>query len=244
MGLTGAAILCARGALRAGAGLVTVFCPAEAYPVIAARAPAEAMVRPWGTWRDVAEGTFHALALGPGLGRHAPEIRPLVLGDPRPAVVDADSLNDLALHGGLAALESAPGPRLLTPHPGELARLWPDGSATRLETNRALVARHRLALLHKGSRTLISAPDRPDAYNATGHPGMATGGIGDVLTGVCAALLARGTAPYEAACLGSWLVGHAAEWAVRSGRAPDGLLAGDVADHLPEAMNNLRLGVY
>jgi len=244
VGTTGAAVLCATGALRAGAGLVTVYCPLDAYPIIAGRAPAEAMVRPWTSAEEVAAGSFHALALGPGLGSHAAEVRPLVLKDARPAVVDADSLNDLARHGGLAALDDAPAARLLTPHPGELARLWPEGAPSRLETNRAVMARHRVPLLHKGSRTLVSAPGHPDAYNATGHPGMATGGIGDVLSGVCAAFLARGIPPYEAACLGSWLVGHAAELALLPGRAPEGLVAGDVADHLPEAMNNLRLGVY
>ena len=109
---------------------------------------------------------------------------------------------------------------------------------------RGFVAQHPVTLLYKGARTLIAAPDRPVAYNTTGHPGMATGGVGDVLTGVCAALMARGLAPYDAACAGSWLIGHAAEQALLPDRAAEGLTAGDVARHLPQALNNLRLGAY
>jgi len=244
-GTTGAACLSALGALRAGAGLVTVFCCRESYPVIAAQAPLEVMVRPFDTVNEIAAMNFHALGIGPGLGSNAATVRSLVLGSPLPAVIDADSLNDLAGHGGLDLLLGSAGPRLLTPHPGELERLWPGANAlSRLEVTRALVERHAVTLLHKGSRTLIGTAGRPVAYNTTGHPGMATGGIGDVLTGVCTALLAAGVGVYEAACLGSWLIGYAAELALLPGRAGEGVSAGDVAAHLPQAMNDLRRGAF
>jgi NAD(P)H-hydrate epimerase len=243
--MTGAACLAALGALRAGAGLVTVFCCREVYPVIAAQAPLEAMVRPLDTVNEIAALNFHALGIGPGLGAKAATVRSLVLQSPLPAVIDADSLNDLARSGGLELLGESASRRLLTPHPGELERLWPGAmAATRLETTRAVVERHAVTLLHKGARTLIAAPGRPVAANTTGHPGMATGGIGDVLTGVCTALLAGGLGTYEAACLGSWLIGRAAERALLPDRAPEGIVAGDVAAHLPEAIHDFRRGAY
>jgi NAD(P)H-hydrate epimerase len=244
-GMTGAACLAALGALRAGAGLVTVFCCREVYPVIAAQAPLEAMVRPLDTVNEIAALNFHALGIGPGLGAKAATVRSLVLQSPLPAVIDADSLNDLARAGGLELLGDSAPRRLLTPHPGELERLWPGAmAASRLETTRAVVERHGVTLLHKGARTLIAAPGRPVAANTTGHPGMATGGIGDVLTGVCTALLAGGLGTYEAACLGSWLIGRAAERALLPDRAPEGIVAGDVAAHLPEAIHDFRRGAY
>jgi NAD(P)H-hydrate epimerase len=244
-GMTGAACLAALGALRGGAGLVTVFCCREAYPVVAAHAPVEVMVRPFDSVTAILGMNFHALGAGPGLGEHAASVRPLVLQSPLPMVVDADSLNDLARGGGLDLLQPVAERRLVTPHPGELERLWPGaGESSRLDATRAVVERHGVTVLHKGSRTLIGAPGKPVACNTTGHPGMATGGIGDVLTGLCTALLAGGVPMYEAACLGSWLVGYAAELALLPDIAPEGVTAGDVAAQLPRAMQHLRRGVY
>jgi NAD(P)H-hydrate epimerase len=244
-GMAGAACLASLGALRAGAGLVTVFCCREVYPIVAAKAPIEAMVRPFDTASEVVTMNVHALGIGPGLGDKAAAVRSLVIDSPVPAVIDADSLNDLARSGGLELLKDSASRRLLTPHPGELERLWPGAmTAARAETTRAVVERYGVTLLHKGARTLIGAPGRPVAANTTGHSGMATGGIGDVLTGVCAALLAGGAGTYEAGCLGSWLIGRAAELALLPGRAPEGIIAGDVAEHLPEAIQELRRGGY
>lgn len=244
-GMTGAACLAALGALRGGAGLVTVFCHPEAYPVVASRAPAEVMVRPFDAAASVTGMQFHALGIGPGLGEYAEAARSLVMASPLPAVIDADSLNDLARAGGLGRLEAVADRRLVTPHPGELERLWPGaGEAPRLEVTRAVVERHGVTLLHKGARTLIGAPGKPVAYNTPGHPGMATGGIGDVLTGLCSALVAGGVPLYEAACLGSWLVGCAAELAVLPDRAGEGIAAGEVAEQLPRAIRCLRRGVF
>ncbi|MBU6301445.1 MAG: NAD(P)H-hydrate dehydratase [Verrucomicrobia bacterium] len=244
-GMTGAACLAALGALRGGAGLVTVYCHPEAFPVVASKAAPEVMVRPFDPVAGLAGIEVHALGVGPGLGEWAEAARTLVTESPLPVVVDADSLNDLARVGGLKRLEAVADRRLVTPHPGELARLWPGaGNGTRLEVTRAVVERHGVVLLHKGSRTLIGAPGQPVAYNSTGHPGMATGGIGDVLTGLCSALAAGGVPLYQAACLGSWLVGYAAELALLPDRAGEGVSAGDVAGCLPCAIRHLRRGVF
>jgi len=242
-GLTGAAILSSRGALNAGGGLVTVFVREDIYPIIAAKAPEEVMVKPIRTLEEVQEFNLDAIGLGPGLGtEHEAEVLRLIQEDKRPMVIDADGLNMLSRHPDiLARLSEAPGPRLLTPHPGELARLFPEakGLESRLETAKAFCERFPVTLLYKGSRTLIAQPGKPVAYNTTGTPGMATGGIGDVLTGVCTAFAARGMSLYDAACLGSWLVGRSAEAYVRD-HAPESLTAGLIADHLDAAFRLLR----
>ena len=104
-------------------------------------------------------------------------------------VVDADALN--ALSTAVGKLQTCAGPRLLTPHPGEMARLWATSGKSRIEIVREFTTEFPVALLLKGSRTLVGQSGEPMAYNTTGSPGLATGGSGDVLTGVCATLLAR-----------------------------------------------------
>ncbi len=246
---SGAAALAATGALRGGGGLVTVCCPEEAHGLVAARTPPEIMVRPLSDLREVMDLDFDAIGIGPGLTLEpSAAVLDIVAKDPRPLVVDADALNTLAASHVLAStLQNAPAARLLTPHPGEIARLDPELAArpSRLETARAFAGRYATTLLYKGSRTLIAHPDHPVAYNSTGSPGMATGGMGDLLTGLCTALAARGLPLYQAACAGSWLCGHAAELALAEGTwASEGLSPSDVALQLPRALNNLRRGVY
>ncbi|MFT5468976.1 MAG: hydroxyethylthiazole kinase-like uncharacterized protein yjeF [Verrucomicrobiales bacterium] len=247
-GFTGAAILAATGALRAGGGLVTLYVREEIYASAAAKAPAEVMVKSFGSLADISDDQLHAIAIGPGLTtKFAAELVDFVQNDPRPMIVDADALNCVAQTPG--ALENLPRNRLLTPHPGEMVRLFPESSAigNRLSIARLFVEKVQTTLLYKGSRTIIEDPDpaTPTAYNTTGQPGMATGGIGDVLTGICAALAARGLSLYQSACLGSWLIGRAAEiqrW--EFGQAPEGLTAGDVAQQLPAAIASLRSGAW
>lgn len=247
-GFTGAAILASTGALRAGGGLVTLYAREEIYSILAAKAPPEIMVKPIRSLAEIASDQLDAIAIGPGLTTEfANEVVDFVLNDPRKLIVDADALNCLAKTPG--ALEKLPPERLLTPHPGEMARLFPESSELpdRLSIARAFVEKFPSTLLFKGSRTIIEDPTRqnPTAYNTTGDPGMATGGIGDVLTGVCAAFAARTMSLYQAACLGSWLIGRAAEiqrWEL--GQAPEGLTAGDVAQQLPAAITSLRNGAY
>jgi ADP-dependent NAD(P)H-hydrate dehydratase / NAD(P)H-hydrate epimerase len=249
-GFLGAAVLCATGALRGGAGLVTLFVKEDLYPLIAALAAPEVMVQPVKDYREVLQAKLDALAVGPGLGSgHDEEMLQLIATAAVPAVIDADALNLLARRG-LDALGSLSAPRLLTPHPGEMARLaegesgWKNMGRGELAT--AFAARFpRVTLLLKGARTVIAARDRPLSFNTTGHPGMASGGMGDLLTGLCAALAGQGVELPDAACLGAWLSGRAAEIAVRDGaQSQESLTAGDVSSQLGAAFADLRALVF
>ncbi|WP_050024897.1 bifunctional ADP-dependent NAD(P)H-hydrate dehydratase/NAD(P)H-hydrate epimerase [Verrucomicrobium sp. BvORR034] len=246
-GYLGAAILAAKGVLRGGAGLVTLYVKEDVYPLIAVKAPVEVMVKCVADYHEVLEQKHDCLGIGPGLG-HANEVEVLevICRAPCPVVLDADALNMLA-RTGLAALNERREPSLLTPHPGEMARLveampgWsPQG---RVQTAREFVEKFpATTLLLKGSRTVIAAQDHPTAYNTTGTPGMASGGMGDVLTGLSAALIGQGTGVYDAACLGAWLSGRAAEVAIASGAASEEtLVASDVLLHLAAAFGEVRV---
>jgi NAD(P)H-hydrate epimerase len=242
LGTAGAAVLAAQGALRAGAGLVTLCVPHEIYPIVASRAPEECMVRPVASAEDVLFSRADALGLGPGLGIGNAELALCLVRDfGGPAVVDADALNALAA-GHLSVLEHAAGPRLLTPHPGEMARLDPEGvELGRCERVRRFTDRWPVTLLLKGARTVVGTGGVGLSFNTTGNPGMASGGMGDVLTGVCAALLAQGLECHEAAILGAWLCGRAAESLVCVGlRCEESLLASDVAGALGAAFHALH----
>ncbi len=242
-GLTGAARLCAEGALRAGAGLITLFVTEDIYPVIAASAAPEIMVRPVESYLEILNAKLDVLAIGPGLGQsRAQEIRRLLDHAPQPMVIDADALNILA--GSLHILDRCAGPRLLTPHPGEMARLDPAAQdRSRHAIVEAFTARYPHVLLLKGARTLIGQRGQPFSYNTTGSPGMATGGMGDVLTGVCAALAGQGLALYDAARLGAWLCGRAAELAlIASQESEESLTPGALLAQLGAAFHDLRAG--
>ncbi|MFL6515114.1 MAG: NAD(P)H-hydrate dehydratase [Chthoniobacterales bacterium] len=240
-GFLGAAILSTRGALRAGAGLVNMFVPRELYSTVAALAPDEAMVKPVQSYTDLLqEKNVDVWAVGPGLGTaRSDELLQVIEQSDKPMVVDADGLNMVAKNPEL--LTRCRGPRLLTPHPGEMKRLFDSGKMMRAETARRFCEQYPVSLLFKGSRTITCEHDRPLCYNTTGNPGMASGGMGDVLTGVCAGLLAQKLAPYDAARLGAWLCGRAAEIAVfQSGQSEESLLPRDVIEHLGVAFNDLR----
>lgn len=239
-GLTGAAVLCASGALRGGAGLVELFVPNDIYDIVASAAPPEAMVKPISSFAALRNEPVDIWAVGPGLGQaHSAEIRELVAIAPQSMVIDADALNILALDP--TVLLHPKGPRLLTPHPGEMKRLFPLAEATRAEQATQFCARYPVTLLFKGSRTIVAERDRPLSYNTTGNPGMATGGMGDILTGVCAALLAQKLTPFDAARLGAWLCGRAAELAIFNGRSSEqSLLPSDVLENLGPAFTDLR----
>jgi ADP-dependent NAD(P)H-hydrate dehydratase / NAD(P)H-hydrate epimerase len=249
-GFLGAAALCATGALRGGAGLVTLFVKEEIYPLIAALTPPEVMVKPVTHYHDVLREKCDVLAIGPGLGQeYKSEILEVIARAEIPAVIDADALNMLA-RAGLDELKRNSAPRLLTPHPGEMARLIAREPAmqklSRVDLASAFAERFpNVTLLLKGSRTVIAAKDHPLSFNTTGNPGMASGGMGDVLTGLCAALAAQGVALHDAACLGAWLSGRAAEIALRDGsQSEESLSAGDVLHHLGAAFGELRALVY
>jgi len=239
-GFVGAALMTAHGALRAGAGLMDVFVPEEIYPIVAAAGPVEAMVKPVHSYRDLLEEKIDIWAVGPGLGKsRASEVLQLIERAEQPMVVDADGLNILAEK--IDTLKHCRGPRLVTPHPGELKRLFDPGKTSRAVTARDFCEQFPVTLLFKGSRTIVAERDRPLSFNTTGNPGMASGGMGDVLTGVCAGLLGRKLSLYDAARLGAWVCGRAAEMAIFiSGASEESLLASDVLNHLGEAFNELR----
>ena len=240
-GLTGAAVLCALGAMRGGAGLLRAYVLEEVYPIIAASAPPEAMIQPVSSYASLLDENVDVWAVGPGLGHaHAADILRLVEASPKPMVIDADGLNILSK--GIDVLTRAAGPRLLTPHPGEMKRLLRGDNMSRAETAAAFCAQYPQAtILLKGSRSMIAEHGRPSSYNTTGNAGMSTGGMGDALTGVCAALLAQKLSAYDAARLGAWLCGRAADIALFSGSVSEqSLLPRDVIEHLGAAFHDLQ----
>lgn len=240
-GFVGAALMTAQGALRAGAGLVEVFVPQDIYPIVASAAPAEAMVKSVKSYGDLLDKNIDIWAVGPGLGKaHAAQIRRLIRRAEKPMVVDADGLNILA--DKIDILKKCEGKRLLTPHPGEMERLLHPGKMTRAWIARNFCEKFPVTLLFKGSRTIVCEENRPLSYNTTGNPGMATGGMGDVLTGVCAGLAGQGLSLYDAARLGAWACGRAAEMSIfNSNASQESLLPRDVLDNLGRAFNEVRL---
>ncbi len=242
--MAGAAVLVCRGALAAGVGLVTLVAPGGALPRLAALPP-EVMVRALddgatlSSLPDAALAGATALAVGPGLGGGGPvspaladRLRALWSTAPVPLVYDADALPCAGAPG--------PGPRVLTPHPGEAARLLgcpiAEVEADRFAAVAALSARGTALL--KGRFTLIAGAGAPILVNPTGAPVLATGGAGDVLTGVIGALLARGVGATEAAVLAAWVHGRAGE--ALAARRAVGWTASDIAAEIPEILVELR----
>ena len=253
-GMAGAAVLCANAAIRAGAGLVTLFVPPPLYPQVAAAAMPEVMTRPLEDLDEVSRHRLDILAVGPGLGQPAygAQLLDLMETFPGPMVIDADALNLLAAAGSLSRLRDRVAPRLLTPHPGEMARLFPEAaSLSRKETVERFLGQETapdvpLVLLLKGARTVIGQRKGADtvlAYNTTGTPGMAGGGMGDVLTGTCAALAGQGMPLFDAARLGAWLAGRTSEILISQGwRSQESLSAGDLGEFFGAAFRELRTG--
>jgi hydroxyethylthiazole kinase-like uncharacterized protein yjeF len=251
-GKTGAAHLAAIGALRSGAGLVTIVTPASCQPVIAAMAP-EYMTEGLHESGDgldvdevdrVIEMARDVIAIGPGLGQ-APGtrefIRQLVDRATMPLIVDADGLNAFAADPDrLSGREGRD--IIITPHPGEMARLvrmsTDEVQASRLDIARNFASAHHAFVVLKGHRTLIATPDGKVFINPTGNPGMATGGTGDILTGMIAAWLAQ-LLDAEAACkVAVYLHGLAGDLA-EADEGEVAMTAGDVAGHLGDALQEL-----
>ncbi len=239
----GAAILAATGALRAGAGLVTLHVPQDLVERISNGCPAEVIVRGYGGIEDLLDFSYDAWVVGPGLGdldeaRSETLMRLLERGS-IPCVVDADALNAVARKGAAGRL---PEGHVMTPHPGEFRRLAPDlADFTREFAARTFADRSRPVLLLKGARTLVTVKGQALWCNSTGTPGMSTGGQGDVLSGVIGALLAAGAPALEAAARGAWLCGRASEIALASRRqSEESLLPHDTLDHLGMAFLDWR----
>ena len=257
-GKTGAATLASLGALRAGAGLVTLGIAQSLNDILEVKLT-EAMTLPL----PQAEGAralgikalepilafakgCTALALGPGLGTH-PEtqelVRRLVRQLDRPMVVDADGVNAIAADP--ACLKGLTGLRILTPHPGEMARLLgsstPEVQARRLQVARETAAQYGAYVVLKGAQTVVAAPDGRLSLNPTGNPALASGGTGDVLTGLIGGFLAQRLSHWDAARLGVYLHGLAADqFAAQHG--PRSLVAGDLLDLFPEILGRFTQG--
>jgi hydroxyethylthiazole kinase-like uncharacterized protein yjeF len=241
VGFTGAPVLCVQAAQAVGAGLLSVVTRADAQPIVAAHAPPEAMVSAWKKGAEVVAGAS-VIAIGPGLGTDSRALAMLrdALAVGVPTLVDADGLTLLSKN--LALLKSARGPLVLTPHVGEMHRLigrkfTPD---EREEVAAKFVKEHDVTLVLKGTRTLIAERGTPLWFNTTGNPGLSTGGTGDTLTGIIAGLLAQKLAPLDAARLGVWLHGHAADLALMDRGCEEGLTPTMLAAHLGAALISLR----
>jgi NAD(P)H-hydrate epimerase len=197
------------------------------------------MVKPVKSYRGLIEEKIDVWGIGPGLGRNnAPEIVELVQRAESPMVVDADALNIISAN--VSILKNCRGPRLLTPHPGEMKRLAGDQNISRAELAKKFTSEFPVTLLLKGSRTVVTESGKRISYNTTGNPGMATGGMGDVLTGVCAALLAQNLSPFDAARVGAWACGRAAELAIfNNGESQQSLLPRNVLTNLGHAFREL-----
>ena len=247
VGLTGAAMLAARAALRTGAGLVHLGVPEKIYPIVAARAGSEIVFPlPCDEAGRLCLASFDeidrrlvgmdAVLYGPGLGR-SQELTALTLKLLQtcraPLVLDADGINAVAGH--IDVLRESACPVILTPHDGEFMRLGGDPKAKdRVCEAMRVAARTKSVLLLKGYRTIIT--DSLNVYrNTTGNPGMATGGSGDVLAGVIVSLLAQHVMPLEAAAAGAWLHGSAGD--LCAGRLGEyGLLPEDMIEALPRLL--------
>jgi len=248
-GMAGAAALTGMAALRAGAGLVTVGSPRSVYPIIASKLTC-ATTRPFpetdaGTFSTAglaeivafAEG-FDVVALGPGLGRHTDTtdfVCALTASLNRPMVMDADALNALAEDP--LFLKQASAPRILTPHAGEMGRLAgltiKEVQKARRQVSAWFASHYRAIMVLKGNDTVVCDGTRT-YLNTTGNPGMATGGAGDVLTGVIAGLIAQRLDPFAAAVLGVYVHGLAGDMAAQKfGQVS--LIATDLLEFLPQA---------
>ena len=247
-GMAGAGILSGTSALRSGLGLLKCALPKSIYPIIAARLP-ESVYLPL---EENADGKISALnlpyllsqksdavLLGCGLGVCGDTkaiVEDFIRSCERPMVLDADALNCIA--DDPEALKNAKAPIIITPHPMEMARLCGVTAAevndNREMTARTFAARYGVITVLKGAGTVIASPDGKARINMTGNSGMATGGSGDVLAGICASLLAQGKAPFDCACAAVYLHGLAGDFAAkRLGKIS--MLPGDIIDELPNA---------
>lgn len=247
VGYTGAPCLAAAGALRAGAGLVSVGVPGEAYPIVAAKLLC-AMPYPLGEGPRLTEHELEtavercrdkdAVVVGPGLGNHPDTLafaRRLIRRVECPLVVDADGINALAGH--IDGLDSRRGRvSVLTPHMGEFARLLGrEVGEDKAGEARDFATAHGCILVLKGHRTLVACPDGEIYVNQTGNPGMASGGTGDVLAGMIAAFLAQGFEPARAVTAAVYLHGLAGDLAAQA-LGEYAMTAADLIEYLPQAM--------
>lgn len=244
VGMAGASVLAAKACLRSGVGLLTVHAPIRNNDILQTSVP-EAMVE-----MDLSDDCFttvtdvepySAIGIGPGLGREmetAEALSEQLSITNRPMVIDADAINMLGINQSY--LEFVPQQSILTPHPKELERLIGPCLNTyeRIAKAQELASAHQLYIVLKGAWTAIISPDGEVAFNPTGNPGMATGGSGDVLTGVLLALLAQGYKSLEACILGVYTHGLAGDMAAEA-ESQMGMTAMSIVNYLPQAWKKL-----
>lgn len=267
-GMSGAAVLCGLGALRGGAGLVRVYTAASAQPLLTTSEPClmsaalpedrdgRIDLRDIDEWVDELDD-WDVVGIGPGLGRsegieHL--LQRVVERFHDPLIIDADGLNNLAAGEPLAWDRRASKPLVITPHPGEIERVLKclmlepmlvNDSMHRNAAAQIVAQRIKAVVALKGHHTVVSDGQRV-YVNTTGNPGMATGGMGDVLTGLIAALIGQGLPPFDATCLGVYVHGRAGDLAAER-IGPVGFLAREVADLIPVALveaNRPRIGFH
>lgn len=249
-GYSGAVTLAALAALRSGAGLVTAIVPRSILPVVAKNVP-EAMIHGapqtaqgsltascWKKWRKKID-QFTAVLAGPGMTRHPETLRlvKMILRDARmPVVLDADALNVFESNAVMLAKRKCP--LVITPHPGEMARLLgmttKEVQARRFDTARNACVRTKSTVVLKGAGTLVAEEEKPLQVNMTGNPGMAKGGMGDALAGLLGGLLAQGLKPFNAARAAVWLHGRAGDLAA-SRQTEQTMIVRDLLTCLPQA---------
>jgi NAD(P)H-hydrate epimerase len=262
-GFTGAIAMAARAALRSGAGLVSVLTPEEVYPIVAQAAGPEIMVHPFPTtalrhsasrpgddalsdflytfcaptqsvsnvWKKVT-----SICAGPGLGRHPEFVEALLAGCNAPLVLDAD-----ALCVSPDKIAAAKCPVILTPHPGEFERLFGEPVTDRWAQAQAASDQTGQTIILKGAGTVVANPNYKLGVNMSGNPGMATGGTGDVLAGMVAALAGRGMDPFEAAITAVHLHGLAGDIAAED-MTQEAMIATDIIRALPDAFRMFQFG--
>lgn len=253
-GYTGAPYLTSQAAVLSGSGLVTLAIGKSLYGIMASKLT-EVMVRPFFETRDYSLSLLAekevmnfsekatCLAVGPGISQNRETqalVRNIVDKVNKPIVLDADGINAFTGHAG--ALLKAAGALILTPHPGEMARLI-EKDVAEVQNNRKNIAlefahKYNIILVLKGHETVVAAPDGRLYVNETGNAGMATGGTGDVLTGIIASFVGQGMDAFSAAIAGVYFHGLAGDIAVKE-KGPLSLIATDILNKLPEVLKVL-----
>ncbi|MEO1261593.1 MAG: NAD(P)H-hydrate dehydratase [Bacteroidota bacterium] len=245
-GKVGAATLAAKAIMKSGAGLLTVHAPACAYPILQVSTP-EAMVLSDKNELLISEipkdlSNYNAVGIGPGISTNeltAKALWELLVAYDRPVVLDADALNILAANKSW--LKKIPRHSILTPHPKEFTRLFgnSENDFERNELQRNKAQSLGIYIILKGAHSAIACPDGNCFFNSTGNPGMATGGSGDVLTGIITGLLAQGYSSFEAAKIGVYLHGLAGDLAATQ-CGQEAMLASDIIEHIGSAFKSLH----
>jgi ADP-dependent NAD(P)H-hydrate dehydratase / NAD(P)H-hydrate epimerase len=241
----GAAVLCAKACLRSGIGLLTMHIPRCGYEILQMTVP-EAMVS-IDNEKNLISGYpdlkgFTTIGIGPGIGTNEGTVNMLgkiLENSLAPTVLDADALNIISKNQYL--MEKLPRGSILTPHLVEFERIAGTcyNHFERIEKQRLLSVQRQIVIILKGAHSSISLPDGSLFFNSTGNPGMAKGGSGDVLTGIVTALLGQNYTPEEAAILGVYIHGFAADISSEA-NSQEGLIASDIVDYLPTAFKILK----